>query len=112
MLLRKICNPRSLNKEKQRKDDSVLKFTPWRCILCLIKHHATETYGGVEGITPCTLDLIRAAITRGKNFNTHSIGGWVVPRAGLNAVEKRKIPCTYPERTPTVQPPMLILLNT
>jgi len=25
--------------------------TPWKCILCLTKHHATKTYGGEEVYT-------------------------------------------------------------
>jgi hypothetical protein len=38
---------------------------------------------------------------------THWIGGWVGPRAGLEAVVKRKIPSTHREsnsRTAIVQP--------
>jgi len=38
----------------------------------------------------------------GKNHGTHRIGGWVGPRAGLDAVAKRKIPSPAENRTPTV----------
>jgi len=33
-----------------------------------------------------------AGLPPGRALGTHWIGGWVGPRAGLNAVEKRKIP--------------------
>jgi hypothetical protein len=44
---------------------------------------------------------------RERALGTHWIGGWVGPRAVLNAVVKRKIPSPCREsnpRTPTVQP--------
>jgi len=44
---------------------------------------------------------------RGKSPGTHWIGGYMGPRAGLDAVEKRKIPNPRRElkpRTPIVQP--------
>jgi len=34
-----------------------------------------------------------AAILPGKNTGTQSTGDWVVPKAGLNVLEKRKILC-------------------
>jgi hypothetical protein len=48
-----------------------------------------------------------ATLSRGKAPVTHWIGGWVRPRAVLDAVVKRKIPSSRREsnpRTPTVQP--------
>jgi hypothetical protein len=47
-----------------------------------------------------------AALTQGKRLRTHWIGGWVGPRAVLDAVVKRKIPSPRQEsnpRTPIVQ---------
>jgi hypothetical protein len=44
---------------------------------------------------------------RERDSGTHWIGCWVGPRAGLDAVEKRKIPSPRQEsnpRTPIVQP--------
>jgi hypothetical protein len=44
---------------------------------------------------------------RGRAPSTHLIGGWVGPRAVLDAVVKRKIPSPHREsnpRTPVVQP--------
>jgi hypothetical protein len=38
--------------------------------------------------------------TRERDPGTHWIGGWVGPRAGLNAVVKRKIPSPYRESNP------------
>jgi hypothetical protein len=38
-------------------------------------------------------------------FGNHWIGGWVGPRAGLGAVEKRKIFFPAGNRAPAVQPP-------
>jgi hypothetical protein len=46
-------------------------------------------------------------ISRERAPNTHWIGGWVGPRAVLDAVVKRKIPSLRREskpRTPIVQP--------
>jgi hypothetical protein len=48
-----------------------------------------------------------ATLFPGKNPGTHWIGGWVGPRAVLDAVLKRKIPSPRQEsnlRTPIVQP--------
>jgi hypothetical protein len=35
---------------------------------------------------------------------THSVGGWVGPRDGLDMVSKRKIPSPAGNRTPIIQP--------
>jgi hypothetical protein len=51
---------------------------------------------------------VPAAYHPGKEApGTHWIGSWVGPRAGLDAVVKRKIPSSWQEskhRTPIVQP--------
>jgi hypothetical protein len=47
------------------------------------------------------------ALPPGRDSGTHWIGGWVGPRAVLDAVVKRKIPSPRREsnpRTPIVQP--------
>jgi hypothetical protein len=44
-------------------------------------------------------------LTPGENApSTHWVGGWLGPRAGLDAVEKRKIPATARNRNPAFQP--------
>jgi hypothetical protein len=69
-----------------------------------------ETYGGSECIAflfltstlwaewsilyPCPFNL-GETITR-----THGIGGWVAPKAGLDAMVNRKIPYLYQESKP------------
>jgi hypothetical protein len=55
-----------------------------------------KAYWGSGGITPHILGLVRFT-PRKRSPGTHSIGGWVGPRAGLDAVVKRKIPspCRY-----------------
>jgi hypothetical protein len=58
---------------------------------------------GSGGIAPCILDpdidgcewsasLPDLLIPKEKTFGTHWRGGWMDPRAGLEAVVKRKIP--------------------
>jgi hypothetical protein len=71
--------------------------------LCLIKHHAMKTYWGSGCIAPrilstSALDGCERSALRPGRFTprervpgTHWIGGWVGPRAGLDAVSKRKI---------------------
>jgi hypothetical protein len=58
-----------------------------------------KTYWGVA---------LEGRFTAGETaLGTHWIGGWVSPRAGLDEVEKRKIPSPRREsklRTPIVQP--------
>jgi hypothetical protein len=65
------------------------------------------------GIAPRILDLgnwgmwVVSFTPRERAPGTHWIGSWVGPRAGLDAMEKRKIPSHRREsnlRTPIVQP--------
>jgi hypothetical protein len=44
-----------------------------------------------------------ALYTRGKDPGTHWIGGWVGPRAGLDAGARRKSSAPAGDRTPIVQ---------
>jgi hypothetical protein len=46
----------------------------------------------------------QAALPQGKDPGTHWTGGWVGSRAGLDAVEQRKISCPCRESNPAVQP--------
>jgi hypothetical protein len=48
----------------------------------------------------CGLLRASAALPHGTDW----IGGWVGPTAGLDMVEKRKIPATGGNRNPVVQP--------
>jgi hypothetical protein len=92
--------------------DSVRKLlaTPWcikskrvKLFLCLTEYHAVKTYGGGEvylhTLLTCALEVIEWSPSRPGHFTlgelvpiTHCIGGWVVLRAGLDAVTKRKNP--------------------
>jgi len=40
--------------------------------------------------------------------DTHRIGGWVGPRAGLDVVSKRKRPCPYRKSNPVRPTPSLV----
>jgi hypothetical protein len=71
-----------------------------------------KTYGGVAPpFLTSTLDGDEWSASLPGRFTleeraprTHCIGGWVGPRAGLGAVEKRSICCPFREsRTPAVQ---------
>jgi hypothetical protein len=82
-----------------------------------IKHYAVKTYGGVDVnihvFMPSALGRGEWSVSRRGRFTprertpgTHWIGGWVCPRAGLNAV-KRRIFCPCWESNPNssaVQP--------
>jgi hypothetical protein len=73
----------------------------------LIKHHAMKTYEGMAAYI--AVPFLTSAVYGGERSascsghftpreiapHAHSIGGWVVPKVGLEAVEKRKIsfPC-------------------
>jgi hypothetical protein len=66
-----------------------------RCVPCLIKHHAVKTLGS-EDTAPCipnqwSVSLPGRFTPRERVFGTHWIGGWVGPRADLNAVAKGEI---------------------
>jgi hypothetical protein len=71
--------------------------------LCLTKHHAKKAYWRSGGIAPAlftsALDGGEWSASRLGRFtprkrapSAHRIGGWVGPRAVLDAVVKRKIP--------------------
>jgi hypothetical protein len=76
----------------------------------LIEHHATRTYWGSGGIVPRSLGLgtrwERSAsrpgrfTSRERTPGIHWIGGWVGPRAGLDAGASRKFPAPTGTRTP------------
>jgi hypothetical protein len=86
--------------------------------LCLTKHHAMKTYWGVEVylhefLAPAldggewSASLPGLLTPRERAPGSHWIGGWVGPRAVLDAVVKRKIPSPRREsnsRNPIVQP--------
>jgi hypothetical protein len=86
--------------------------------LCLTKHHVMKTYWGVEvylhAFLISALDGGEWSTSRPGRFTprerasaTHPIGGWLGPRAILDAVVKRKIPSPLQEsnpKTPIVQP--------
>jgi hypothetical protein len=69
----------------------------------------TEEYG-MKAFLTSVLDEDESSASRPSRFNpralgTHWIGGWVGPSAGLDAVEKRKIPQTLPGlEAPIIQP--------
>jgi len=73
---------------------------------CLIEHHTMKTYGRSGSIAPRITNLdtrwrwvvsfILQPLYRGnKALRTQWIGSRVSPRAGLDAVANRKIPCLY-----------------
>jgi hypothetical protein len=58
-----------------------------------------------EGVTPpflttalvgCKWSAVCCSYTRRKAYSTQCVGCWVVPRAGLDAVEETKISCSFP----------------
>jgi hypothetical protein len=73
-----------------------------RLLLCLTRHHAVKAYGGME----IWFHILTSALNGGgwsasrpcrftlgeRTPGTHWIRGWVDPRAGLDAVAKRKTP--------------------
>jgi hypothetical protein len=86
--------------------------TEWRIgsSPCLTKYHVMMTYWGSGGISPRILNpaldggMWSASLPSRYTHGTHWIGGWVGPRAGLDATEKRKIPAPADNGTPAVQP--------
>jgi hypothetical protein len=73
-------------------------------VLFLTEHHAMKAYWGSGDIAPLILDLgtrgrwVVSLMSPGRAPGTNWLGGWVGPRAGLNAVVKKKIlsPCRDP----------------
>jgi hypothetical protein len=68
-----------------------------------------KTYGGVKVFLTSALDGGEWSDSHPGRFTprkratgTHCLGGWVGPRAGLNAIEKNTAPAE--NRTPAVQP--------
>jgi hypothetical protein len=81
------------NTYKVKKKVKLSRYTPWRHMggeevqLLLILNLGTR-WGWVVSVTP------RPRFTPGgRTPGTHWIGGWVGPRAGLDAETKRKIIC-------------------
>jgi hypothetical protein len=71
-----------------------------------------KTYWGCGGIATPIPDLGTRSASRRDRFiprerspGAHWIGGWVGPRAGLDAVVKRKIPSPYRDSTPESSSP-------
>jgi len=77
---------------------------------CLTKHHAKKAYGGVEVQLHALISALDGGewtascpdrvISGERAHDTHWIGRWVGPRAGLDAVAKRKNPKTCRELNP------------
>jgi len=83
-------------------------------VLCLTKYHAMKTYWGVEVnlhvFVTSALDGGEPSASnpgcltpRETALGTHWMGDWVGPRAGKEAVVKRKSPCPVRNRAPVVQ---------
>jgi hypothetical protein len=86
--------------------------------LLLTKHHAMKAYWGMEVQRHSFFDLgtrwrwVVSFTTRSFYLrerppppNTHWIGGWVGPRAGLDAMVKSKIPSPCRDSTPPLSIP-------
>jgi hypothetical protein len=106
------------NPQQQISPDIALFSSPFRgeillkamvnSFLCLTKHQASKTYGGVEiwlhailnldneWSTSCLGDFISGEISPG----THSLGGWMDPWFDLDPVKKRMISFACKDRTP------------
>jgi len=71
------------------------KYKGWSYPWTLTEHHANKAYWGSGRITPRILDLDtwrRCGQLHVPAPGTHWIGGWIGPRAGLDAVVKTGIP--------------------
>jgi hypothetical protein len=79
--------------------------------LFLTSHHAMETYSRSVGIVPRILNIDirwrwvvsftpRSLYPGERAPGTHRIGGWMNPKANLDAVAKRKIPASRRESNP------------
>jgi hypothetical protein len=84
-------------------------------LLFITEHHAIKAYWGSGGIFQCMLDIgtrrngqlhISAANPRERAPGIHCIGGWVGPRAGLDAVVRRKISSPYRNSNPPIMQPV------
>jgi hypothetical protein len=71
-----------------------------KLFLCLNKYHAMKTYGGAKVYHHTVLTMALGGgewadlcpnhfTTRKRAPNTHWIGGWVVPRDGLDVVKRK-----------------------
>jgi hypothetical protein len=60
--------------------------------------------GGIAGTRRECSALLSCRLTLGRSPGTHWTGGWVVPRAGLDAIEKRRVFPLAGNRTPAIQP--------
>jgi len=76
-------------------------------VLCLIKHLARDA-GGMEVSLhafltsaldggECSASLLGPYTPRVRAPGTHWVGGWMSPRAGLDAMGRRQIPISCPE---------------
>jgi hypothetical protein len=72
---------------------------PRQLPMCLTKHYTMKTYGGVDVYIHVFLTSVLVGdewsascscsfIPGERALGNHCIGGWVVPRAGLDDVEK------------------------
>jgi hypothetical protein len=83
----------------------------------LAEHHAMKAYwesGGIDlRILASARDGGEWSVSRSSRFTprksapgTHWIGGWVGPRAGLDAVVKRKVPSPWRDSNPPIIQPV------
>jgi hypothetical protein len=98
-------NPEDLDLNLHRSKVNIKLF------LCLTEHHAMKMYGRAEIqfhlFLTSVLDGGEQSASRPGRFtphrkspSTHWIGGWVRPRANIDAVANRKIPCPCRESNP------------
>jgi hypothetical protein len=83
-----------------------LPYSRVKLFPCLIKHRALNTRGGVEVRLHTFLTTARGGVEWSASSpgrftsDTHWIGGWVGPRTGLNAAQKRTNSALDRDRTP------------
>jgi hypothetical protein len=91
--------------------------------LCLTKYHAVKVYEGVvvqlHAFLTSAVDGDEWSASRPGRFTlgertsgTHFIGGWASPRAGLDAVMKRKIPSPHRESNSNLPARSLVTIPT